>query len=289
MSFLTSQCVPDNSFEVYTTETDDLSEQEELEKEIKKTEQCAHTEKTILNGLCICNYCGMKMEESLLDNDTKYFSKGGTKEITRHHHRKDDERSLFLDLTKYNIPQRVIDLADEYYKQIIENSIYRSQNRQAIVFACVYHAYIDIGEPQLPDRLAKMFLLDKKRRSRGIIAFKRVIRNRKANHIRPIDFIEKILSDIQNIKYNKNTMFEHIRTLYTHLDKKRIFNGSNPYSVASGLVYYYLKDILNHSITKNCYSKIVNLTNVTFETITERIRAHIDNAIRIDYIKKCQV
>lgn len=238
---------------------------------------CRHLQVSIVEGSNVCNDCGMKIDESLVDNETRYFGACDSKfnkDPTRHHQRKDEERSLYYDLQPLNIPQKVIEIANEYYKQIIQNNIYRSKNRKSIVFACTYYAYIDINEPKPPEELSKLFNLNKKRQSRGILTFSKFIRDRKKKVIVPTDLVEKILSDVG--VENKAKVYEYIKYMYEHLTDKKMFKCSNPYSVASGLVYYYIKDILNMSITKNEYAKIVKLTSVTFETISDEIRTILD-------------
>lgn len=288
MSFLEPVNTNQNDEIFFVEEENDdllLELEEEHEKEQKDCqEECDHNEITNVGGTDVCILCGMKMEEEMVDNDAKFCYKGGNGKMnSRHHKRKNDERSLFDDLNVLNIPERVIDLADQYYKTIIKNKIYRSKNRKSIVFACTYYSYIDINEPQQPENLAELFELDKKRQSRGILTFNSIIRNRKMKYILPIDLVEKILHDL-SIE-NKNKVFEYIRLLYNYLDQKDLFKGSNPYSVASGLVYYYLKEIMNYDINKNRYSAIVNLTNITFETISNKIKTFVDKHKRFEMIK----
>lgn len=289
MSFLNLQThdEEDTRIMMIAETDDDYDDMLHIGQENDKHSECMHLEKTNIGGTGVCTQCGMKLDEELMDSDAKYYFKSGNnKNNSRHHKRKNDERSLYEDLSILNIPERVIYIADNYYKRIIQNKIYRSKNRKSIVFACTYYAYIDINEPQPPELLAKLFQINKKRQSRGILTFSKIIRDRKTKHIKPIDLIEKILHDLS--LENKPKLFESIKTLYQYLDNKNIFKGSNPYSVASGLVFYYLKDIMTYEINKNYYAKIVNLTNITFETVSNKIKLEVDNEKRFEMIKEYQ-
>jgi len=235
------------------------------------TEQdtCEHIHVSCMDGSSVCNDCGMKLNETLMDNESRFYGACDTKfakNPTRHHQRKEEERSLYNDLVPLGFPHNIIYIANEYYKQIIKNSIYRAKNRMSIVFACTYKAYIDINEPKPPEELAKIFGLTKKSESRGIITFSKVFRNQKKKQIYAIDLVPKILSDLD--LNNRIDIYEDIKTIYNYLHNHRSFKSANPQSVAAGIIFYYL-DLINYPITRSEFSKIVNLTDITFNSIAE--------------------
>ena len=259
----------DSSEDIIEAFDSDVSTLEECSEDKSEEFVCTHTNVCYLEGSQICNDCGMKLHDMLLDNEVRFYGASDTKfskDPTRHHHRKDEDRSLYNDLVPLGLPQNIIHIANEYYKEIIKNSIYRAKNRMSIVFACTYKAYIDINEPKRPDELAKLFGLSKKSESRGIITFSKVFRNHKKKQIRAIDLIPKILSDL-NLN-DRPDVYDDIKNIYNYLYKHRSFKSANPQSVAAGIIYYYL-ELIHYPITRHEYSKIVNLTDITFNSISE--------------------
>jgi transcription initiation factor TFIIIB Brf1 subunit/transcription initiation factor TFIIB len=233
--------------------------------------ECSHSSISNIEGSSICNDCGVKIDETLLDNETRYYGASDTrynKDPSRYNQRKPEDRSLYADLEPLGFPQEIIECANEYYKIIIKNKIYRAKNRLSIVFVCTYRAYEDMQEPRVPAELAQIFKLDKKGISNGFKTFSKVFRKRpEKRYVDAIDLVPKLLSEL-NIERSKQLLcMDDIRTIYRFIKAKNpSFNSSNPQSIAAGLVYYYLK-LNNVEITRGEFSKVVNLTDITFTKI----------------------
>lgn len=240
-------------------------------------EICQHIQTMNMDGTSVCMDCGIQLEEELLE-EQYYF--GGNKGVPRHNNRRESERSLYADLETRGFPQKIIERADEYYKKIIENKIYRSKNRLAIVFACVFRAYIDFDEPQSAVELAKRFSLDRKGTSSGFKSFAQVFRNtREKRHINAMDLVPKILSDL-GIQDQK-VYIEDLLLIYNFAIKNSIpIRTAIPQSVASGMVYYYLK-LKKFPINKTDYSKIVNLTEITFIKVANDFMSCIGKEVKL--------
>jgi transcription initiation factor TFIIIB Brf1 subunit/transcription initiation factor TFIIB len=246
----------------YADEYEELSNSGETE--------CVHTNISNIDGCTVCMVCGLKIDEALLDNETRYYGASDTRytrDPSRHNQRKNEERSLYSDLEPLGFPNQVIESANTYYKVIIKDKIYRAGNRMSIVFACTYHAYADMQEPRVPSELAKKFKLDKKGVSNGLKTFARTFKNRAKKYIDAMDLVPKLLSEL-NIDSKKHKVCQDdIQTIYEFVQSKSLtFNSSNPQSIAAGLVYYYLR-LNNVQITRSEFSKIVNLTDITFTKI----------------------
>lgn len=238
---------------------------------------CLHQQTMNMDGISVCISCGIQLEEELLE-EQYYF--GGNKGVPRHNNRKESERSLYSDLEIRGFPQKIIERADEYYKKIIENKIYRSKNRIAIVFACVFYAYIDYDQPQSAQELAKKFSLDRKGTSSGFKSFAQVFRNnREKRHIDAMDLIPKILSDL-GIQDQK-VYVEDLYKIYNHSIRNSIsIRTAIPQSVAAGMVYYYLK-LKDFPINKTDYSKIVKLTEITFIKVANDFAEVIGKSVKL--------
>ena len=258
-----------------------IDQNDEIENSNSDSEECIHNQISNIDGSKICMECGVKIDEKLCDNETPYYGQYDTrhtKDPSRHNHTKIEERSLYNDLEPLGFPQQVIERANEYYTKIIENKIFRAKNRLSIVFICTCHAYEDIGEPRSSTELAKIFKLDKKGISNGIKTFSQFFRKRpEKTYINAMDIVPQILSKLNLDKKSQHICIDDMAQIYEYVkSKSHTFNSSNPNSIAAGLVYYYLK-LMNANTTRTEYSKIVELTDITFTKIAAEIHRCLDN------------
>lgn len=250
-------------------------------------EQCQHERSTTIDGSSVCLTCGEKVEEILLDNETRFYGSSDTRyssDPSRHNKRKNEERSLYTDLEPLGFPQEIIERANDYYKIIIKDKIYRAGNRQSIVFACTYHAYSDVMEPRVPGELAKAFKLDKKGISNGLKTFSKVFRKRpQKKYIDAMDLVPKLVSDLHIDKTLQKSCIDDMKQIYAFVQSKsKTFNSSNPQSIAAGLVYYYLK-LHSVQITRTDFSQVVKLTDITFTKIATDIHKVLGNNMDIKF------
>jgi transcription initiation factor TFIIIB Brf1 subunit/transcription initiation factor TFIIB len=243
----------------------------QIETEDESEDYCDHTNCSNYDGSIVCMDCGSKLNETLLDNETRYYGAADTRYTSdpgRHNQRKNEERSLYSDLEPLGFPQEIIEQANRYYKKIIEDRIYRATNRMSIVFACTYHAYEDRKEHRDPQELAKQFHLSRKGVSNGFKTFSSVFRNRTdKKYIDAMDLVPQILTGLGLDTSTRNTATQDIKYIYDIVcSRSKIFNSSNPKSIAAGLVYYYLK-INDNRITRAQFFNVVKLTDITFTNI----------------------
>lgn len=246
------------------------------------SEECDHSQQTNIDGSTICMICGLKIDEELVDREARYYGNSDTrysKDPSRHNQRKSEERTLYKDLEPKGYPQEIIERADSYYRIIIKDKIYRAKNRQAIVFACVYHAYADMEQPVSPSDLAKQFSLNKKRVSNGMKIFSNTFRSRpNSTQISPMDLVPKILNDMGITVSNQKIWLADISKIYGHVRSCGCkFISSSPSSIAAGLVYFYTrlrKD--KDPITRGKFGNVVNMTDITFTKIAQNIAEELD-------------
>ena len=264
--------------EAYDFEDDTL----EISEEKLSPQECQHLTINNMDGSSVCTNCGLKLDESLLHNENRYYGVDDTrfsKNPSRHHKRKDEERNLYADLQPLGFPLFIIEKSNDYYKEIIKDKIYRAKNRLSIVFACTFNAYIDYGEPQAAGELAKHFNLDKKGISNGLKAFSNVFRNRpNKKYIQPLDLIPGLLSDLG---ISDPTFYEDITKIYQFVEaRSQSIKTSIPQSVAAGLVYYYLK-LKQYPISRGEFAKIVRLTEITFTKIASDTSEIIGKKVKV--------
>lgn len=240
-------------------------------------QECLHRECTNIDGINVCDECGIQLEEHFVNNERFTIE---SKSLSRCHPRKDMERSLYKDLQDRKFPQNIIEKADEYYKKIIDGEIYRANKRLAIVFFCTFQAYMDIGEPQSAPELAKKFNINKKTISLGFTIGTEHFRNNvHKRYISPLDLVPRILSQAGITDYL--VYYKDIEKIYNYVESVSVdIKTSIPQSVAAGLVYFYLK-LKDNPITKTEFSKIVNLTEITFVKIANCIAEMTGSKIKI--------
>lgn len=260
-------------------ETDEINGEES-----EGVTECDHSQINHIDGMTICVGCGVKIDEDLVDNENRYYGSMDTRygsDPSRYNQRKCEERNLYSDMDPLGFPQDVIERANVYYKKIIDNKIYRAGNRMSIVFACTYHAYMDIQEPRPPSELAAIFNIDKKGISNGLKTFSHIFRKRPdKKYIEAMDLVPKILVALQ-LDNNTITIYKKdLEYLYNWLKtKSKNYNSGNPQTIAAGMVYYYLK-LLNTGIARSDYAKIVKLSDITFIKISQDIHRLVQPQIQ---------
>jgi transcription initiation factor TFIIIB Brf1 subunit/transcription initiation factor TFIIB len=188
--------------------------------------------------------------------------------LNRCQYRKTIEKGIKKDLEMLGLPHNIVDIADRFYTQVTNGDIKRSLMRKGIMFACVYQAYMEIDQPQIPEKLAKIFNLDNKNISKGLTYFDSRLpqtQHIKVHNITAEHFIPDILE-----KFNfKREHINNVLGLYKNIqNKSATLNRSTPHSVACGLVYYYLKKS-NVDITASNFGAIVKLSEITITKIEE--------------------
>ena len=272
---------------------EDLEDLEELQGENnddtkKINKECKHD--TINdNGSIICIKCGEKLNENLLDNENRYYGSSDTrfyKDPSRHNKIREQERSLRKDLLNLNIPESTIEKANTFYNKIILNDIYRAKNRTSIVFACTYYALLSEGKNLTTKDLSKKFKITQKDVSNGNKIFCSTFRNLpKKKYITPLKLSFNILNKIQILDIDtKKKIIEDLDQILKFIyNIDPLYTSCTPQTLASGLVYYYLKRIKcleNLKIKKEEFSAITNLTDITYTKIANNIEKNINSYLK---------
>lgn len=262
----------------YEPENDDCT--------VNYNDTCTH-EKTIDDDGCtICITCGAQLDEQLVDNETCFYGNSDTRysqDPSRHNNGYSDEKSLFPDLEALNIPINIINFANEEYKAIVKDKIYRAKNRLAIIFACTWKAYQHFNIYREPYELASLFKLTKKQISIGLKTYANIFR-KNSNKIQlvPLNFVPMLLDKV-HISPDRREICIHDITIINDFvkTKNKSFNSTSAKSIAAGLVYYYFK-LTNVKITRSQFAIVAGLTDITFTKIAKDIHTilEIDKKIK---------
>ena len=251
---------------------------DEKKENINLYKNCLHTDTINSNGMDICIDCGLEISIlNMSEKEWRYYGDNdniNSSDPSRCQFRKNPEKGIKKELIKLGFPIDISNLSDELYLTVTKGEIKRSNLRKGIMFACVFNAYKQKNNPQIPEELQKKFKIDRKNISKGLTYF-HLNNSNKTNdtYISIEDFIPKIMEKF-NIKQN------HIDTVLS-LSKviknsSSVLIRSNPQSVSSSLVFYYLRK-LNPDISISQFSRIVKLSEITILRLINEIENIIEN------------
>lgn len=241
------------------------------DKDDIEANQCTHTNTDQTEeGVTVCIDCGLELNVAMdnspewrfyKENDTKHSS-----DPSRCSLRKYEEKSIYRDLERYDIPREVVDRANDTYAIVTEESILRGNSRKGLIFACIYYAYEEMGNRKSPEEMKTFFGINKKTLSGGMKMYNLKIRH-KAVYTTPLDFIEKIMN-----KFDSSTQHTQFVTklFYKIKNQTNFMNRSNPDSIAAALCYFFFKHI-KYPISLSDFSKRVGLSDITVHKISKKI------------------
>src|SRR5690348_5643247 len=149
----------------------EITESKQLKKETE-SDLCIHKNTTVNNGIEICINCGIELlKEINLENEIHFYGSNDTRSISdpsRVHFRKIEDKNIYKDLEKYNLPLNIKDKTNIRYYQLVCDNIYRGNIRTGLIFACVFNIYKEYGLPKNKDELNLMFKISQKTIIKGL-------------------------------------------------------------------------------------------------------------------------
>jgi transcription initiation factor TFIIIB Brf1 subunit/transcription initiation factor TFIIB len=241
----------------------------------QKKNKCPHSSIINEGGIDVCVDCGENIQIESFDTEWRYYGDGDKSKSydpSRCQYKKPQDKGIKKELEKMGFSRDVIVKADYYYQKVTQGDIKRSALRKGIIFSCVLFAYKHYKMRITTDELDEIFKIGRKNMSKGLTYFKTNIPKNEIDYdnfdyATAEHFIPKILE-----KWNvKEEHVNYVLNLYKRLsNKSHLINTSNPQSVSSGLVYYYLKK-LDLEITPSKFGKLVGLSEITINRITNEI------------------
>ncbi len=245
-------------------------------KESKKTSKsvttkkgCEHDSTIEDKGVKLCCDCGMEIKREInYDKEWRYYGKSDTKnskDPNRVQLRKEDDKNIFKDVRGMNFKDKIVSDANDLYKKTTKGKIKRGKSRKSIIFACVYEAYSQNGNVQIPSNLIQIFNISRKEglSGRKFLELHLPKRLQKHNQITPIHLIRDIMSKFDA----SEEQIEQVITIYKSVENKHTkLNRARPQSVAAGLTYYWFVKNKIHINIKEFSSK-VKLSELTISKI----------------------
>lgn len=224
---------------------------------------CMHPQTYVDNGIQKCQDCAIEISQELsLEPEWRYYGDNDNRhgaDPSRAHTRKSEEKSIYKDIQEHNFPTAICVLANEYYALVTNGKIRRANYRKSIIYACVFNAYKQQDNPQIPDTLQQKFGLTKKEISRGLNYVNLEMKKKMVpKYIPPKVFIENIMNRFSSSRYH----ISEVNALYKRIENRSSsLNRGNPQSVVSGLIFYYFR-MLNKDISCKKFSDIVKLSTI---------------------------
>lgn len=240
--------------------------------------ECEHNSIHTESNTTICMDCGIEIDSHKFnDKDWKYYDEG--KSAARCQVKKEQDKSIYKDVEGKGIPEKVITIADKLYLEVTKGGIHRKINRTSIIFACVYEAYKQSGIPQDFEKLVKAFYLERKPALSGIkyIAF-RVPKDMYAapeyTNVTPVTLIKNIME----MFFGTEKQIEQVVEIYHKIKKgSKVITGCKPNSLASSVVYYWIKNYNGNNITLKNFALKVKLSEITIKKICKNIETVMEN------------
>ena len=243
---------------------------------------CKHSRSIENGGSLMCMECGEEIEKTIVyDKEWRYYGHADTKHKTnpnRCQARKVDERNIFKDVEGKIFDDNIVTMANNYYLQVTAGKIHRGESRKGIVFACVYYAYKNNGNPRSCEALAEVFKIQRKTGLKGLKHFclnigKNTVQ--KNTQITPANLVHDIMDKFSATEEQKAQvigLYEIIK------NKSSKINRSRPQSVASGLTYYWICNNKKQISLKEFVDEI-GLSELTVARIAKEISSIIESGV----------
>ncbi len=241
---------------------------------------CTHSTLLSDKGAILCGECGMEINNFITPNpemkhmdEWKYSGINDMKhstDPTRCYVRKIKDKTIYQDLQNMNISDHIKDIANDIYIEVCGDKIHRGSRRKSIVFACVFHAYKLDNCPQSCETLIRIFKIKKKEALKGLKFI-----NDNASKNSPIRTIyitpEHLINEfLQSFKVSSDKKEEIVKLYFFIRDKSATLNRSRPQSVASGVIWYWIR-LHQRQINVKEFTKKVDLSELTVTKMAKEV------------------
>tara|TARA_Y100000816_G_scaffold291330_1_gene282370 strand:- start:1787 stop:2623 length:837 start_codon:yes stop_codon:yes gene_type:complete len=252
---------------------------EEQESSTKTTEEdttcgCQHENLESQGSSKICMDCGTILSKDFsYEKEWRYYGVNDTKHTNdpnRCNFRKHVCRNIDKDVEKLGINAKIRNTANDIYKEVTQNKIYRGNTRKGIIFACVYHAYKMNSLPHSCEQLITIFEINQKTALKGLkfVNLNLPIHSNIRNET--IDIPHLIKETMQNFSAT-TTQVDEVLELYRKLENRSsLLNRSRPQSVACGVVKYFILQ-KNPDFSNEYIRQKIKLSELTLSRIVKEI------------------
>ncbi len=176
--------------------------------------------------------------------------------------------SLYSDLKNTDLPDEVKKKADEIF-QSMNCTTKRGRKKYLLLFYCVYYAYLELGHPQPAFFIANKFGVNVHEISKALSLFSEAQTGYRPPEINvsPTHFLPQYCNDLH---FSPDTTQAVMSLADEILNKDPSLCDESPNKVAAGILFYFMK-IHGVSFSKDDFSKLINLSEVTINNIYKKI------------------
>lgn len=221
-------------------------------------DECSHRVLITEHSTLMCYYCGTEISrepkvqyEGYIPNQAHCYSRKTHK-----------DKSIYADVQNMNISDKIKDIANDIYIEACQSTVHRGNKRKSIVFASVFHAYKLSKNPQSCETLIRVFDINRKDALKGLKFINENISKNspvRTLYITPEHLIREFLANFQITEENELEIVD----LYHQVRNRSVtINRSRPQSVASGVIWYWVKEH-NKPLNIKDFVKRVSLSELT--------------------------
>ena len=247
-----------------------------IRKHRKEIDVCAHLNCFEEHGQSICRECGHVTEVLNFDPEWRHYGddRGGGDPSRCHRSKPSELKSIekvFVDCKLEWVPTAIRKKVERKYQAVVGEETVRGQGRRAIVAACTLFVFRAQGDIRDSEEIRTMFKLTKKTMSSGLHRYYEAFPEDRLICTRPKDLIYKVLK----VTEIPTPHLPKILSLALCLENTDLaLNHSNPWSVATSIVYLYLclhprlKKHLN--LSKTAYAGKADVSDLTITKLSRR-------------------
>lgn len=215
-------------------------------------EKCQHE---FLNSNGSCSTCGVVIVEFNQD-DREYASS------------KTSEKSILKEMENIPLPEEIKIKAEEIFNKLNPQTK-RGNRRKQLIFFCIHSAYLELGNPQDPKKIAQLVGIKNSKMTKSLSMYSQAQTGYKPPliFVTPLDFIPQYC---EMLKLTEETTQDVKLFAETILQKDTTLKQKFPQKIAAGILLYYLT-INGIQINKKEYAKVIQLSEVTINNIYKQI------------------
>jgi hypothetical protein len=171
---------------------------------------------------------------------------------------------ILKELEFLNLGENVIDIANKYFLQVCGLKVYRGNKRKGIIAACIYHAYLKVGEFENFETIAKKFGLSYRKAADGFKLVKIKIAETRNSVESMSDVAKGIMRQLQLKICPKFEAF-----LQSNTFNSQIKLCKRTKLVIAGLIFRFIQQEYKSTVKVSDFCEKLNLCSTELEKLLE--------------------
>lgn len=250
----------------HTDEDEDNNETQEIHRK-----ECEHSNIVDDGDNKICQDCFECIVNISKHQEWIDYSKSGQ----RLQERNTTDKNIYKDVENMKYPYDIVCYANDMFSFITNGKTHRADNRKAIILICMFDSFKLHNDPRILASLQKDFNLSDKKVCKGMKIVG--LRRGQYKNATPIYITVPILiTEIMSLfNANASSICDALKIYSLIENKSVIINRCRPQSVASAVIYYYIKKS-GRVIDIDTFTTKVNLTEATILKIIKEMNKIIE-------------